>query len=197
MDRLESAYGGLNFEPHWYALTTRYHHERKVNEQLQQKGVNSYLPLCSTCHQWSDRKKKIVEPLFSCYVFVKIALKERLPVLQTDGAIRLVSFNHVPVPIPDWQIDSIRQLLREEILVEKATCWRAGQHVEVIAGPLEGVQGILQKIKNRSKLIIAIEALRQAVAVEIDACLVRPSSSIRTASSPRATQSKEYIPISD
>jgi len=174
MNLPESIYGRLNFEAHWYALTTRYHHEKRVNGLLQLKRVNSYLPLYLSYHQWSDRKKKVSEPLFSCYVFVKIALKDRLPVLQTEGVIRLVSFNHVPVLIPERQIDSIRQLLRETVSIEKVNYLAVGQYVEVIEGPLKGVQGILQKIKDQTKLVITIDALCQAVAVEIDACLVRP-----------------------
>jgi len=177
MNDSESIYGRLNIEPHWYALTTRYHHETKVNDRLQRKGVTCYLPLYSTYHDWSDRKKKISEPLFSCYVFVNMALKERIPILQTEGVIRLVSFNHVPVPIPEKQINSIRQLLEKTVSIEKVDYWVVGQEVQVIDGPLKGVQGVIQKIKDQStKLVIVIEALCQAVAVEIDASLVRPIS---------------------
>ncbi len=177
MNCSKSIYGGLNNEPHWYVLATRHHHEKKVNERLQQKGVTCYLPLYSTYHDWSDRKKKVLEPLFSCYVFVNMALKERFTILQTEGVIRLVSFNHIPVPIPEKQINSIRQLLGETISIEKVDYWVVGQEVEVIGGPLKGIQGVLQKIKNQSsKLVIAIEAFRQGIAVEIDTCLVKPIS---------------------
>jgi len=177
MNCSESIYGRLNLEPRWYALTTRHHHEKKVNDRLQRKGITCYLPLCSTYHGWSDRKKKVFEPLFSCYLFVNMALKERFTILQTEGVIRLVSFNQIPVPIPEKQINSIRQLLGETISIEKVDHWVVGQEVEVIGGPLKGVQGVLQKIKDQStKLVIVIEALCQAVAVEIDASLVRPIS---------------------
>lgn len=174
MNLSNSLYGELNIEPHWYALTTRHRHEKKVNERLLQKGITSYLPLVTSIRYWSDRKKKLKEPLFSCYIFVKLALKERLSVLQTDGAVRLVSFNNVPVPIPESQIDSIRQVLMEMLPLQKADYWTIGQHVEVIYGPLKGAQGILQKIKGQSRLIIAIDGIRQAISVEIDADVLRP-----------------------
>jgi transcription antitermination factor NusG len=175
MKSSDSLYGRLNIEPRWYALTTRYHHEKQVHERLQQKQITSFLPLYSTWRCWSDRKKKVSEPLFSCYVFVKIALQERLAVLQTDGAIRLVAFNHVPVPIPEGQIDAIRRLLAEKIPVEKVSDWLVGQPVEVIAGPFQGARGTLQKMNGHSRLVIAIAALRQAIAVEMDAALVKPA----------------------
>ncbi len=174
MNLSESLYGKLNIEPRWYALATRHQHEKKVHARLQQKAVTSFLPLHSTCRQWSDRRKQIAEPLFSCYVFVKIALKESLSILQTDGAIRLVSFNNVPAPIPEIQIEAIRRLLAEKTSFEKVNEWEIGQEVEVTAGPFKGIRGTLQRINGQSRLVIAIPALRQALSVEIDADLVKP-----------------------
>lgn len=169
MNPSESIYGKLNFESHWYALKTRYRHEKKVNERLQRKGVTSYLPLYSTNDNWNNRKKKVTEPLFSCYVFVKIPLKERLPVLQTEGAIRLVSFNNVPAPIPENQIDAIRQILQENMSFQKENYLALGKRVEVIHGPLKGIKGIVQKIKDQSRLVISIDFFQQSFSVNIDA----------------------------
>ncbi len=168
-----SIYGVLNDEVHWYALTTQNRHEKKVHERLQQKGINSYLPVYTTVRQWSDRKKKVEEVLFSCYVFVKIALKDRLPILQTDGAARLVAFNHKPVPIPEVQIEAIRQLLKENIPMERADYWTQGQQVEIINGPLAGLKGTLQKVKGQSRLVVAIDAIQQAISVDIDAYAIK------------------------
>jgi len=174
MNLSESIYGKLNIEPHWYALATRNRHEKKVNQRLQQKGITSYLPLYTTIRYWSDRKKKLNEPLFSCYVFVKIALQDRLPVLQTDGAVRLVSFNSVPVPIPESQINSIRLVLREMVSLQRVDYWTVGQRVKVAYGALQGIQGVLQKIKGQSRLVIAIDGIQQAISVEIDSDMLRP-----------------------
>ncbi|MBN1349461.1 UpxY family transcription antiterminator [candidate division KSB1 bacterium] len=169
MELTKSLYGKLNIESHWYALATRNRHEKKVAERLQQKGITHYLPLITAIRYWSDRKKKVTEPLFSCYAFVKIALRERMSVLQTDGAVKLVTFNNVPVPIPDYQIHSIRQAIETSQSIQRLDHWQIGQHVEVISGPLKGVRGILQKKKGRTKLAIAVDGINQAIEVEIGA----------------------------
>ncbi len=171
-----SIYGTLNNEMHWYALTTQNRHEKKVHERLEQKGITSYLPLYTTVRQWSDRKKKVAEVLFSCYVFVRIALKDRLPILQTDGAARLVTFNQKPVPIPEAQIEAIRQLLQGKVAMERADYWTMGQQVEIINGPLAGLKGQLQKVKGQSRLVIAIDAIQQAISVDIDAFSIKTIS---------------------
>jgi len=176
MNPTESIYGKLNTEPRWYALKTRSRHEKKVDELLQQKGITSFLPLYSTLRQWSDRKKKVTLPLFSCYLFVKIPLKDRLHVLRTDGAVHLVSFNNIPASIPEIQIDSIRKILGEKVSIQKVSYFAVDQKVEVTYGPFKGVQGIVKKVKGKSRLIITIDVLCQAISVEIDDDMLRPIS---------------------
>ncbi|MFQ5710087.1 MAG: transcription termination/antitermination NusG family protein, partial [bacterium] len=85
---------------HWYALYTRPRFEKKVDLLLQEKGLESYLPLHTVLRRWSDRWKKVEEPLFSCYVFVRILLSQRIHAVQTDGVVRIVSFTGTPSPIP-------------------------------------------------------------------------------------------------
>jgi hypothetical protein len=69
----------------WYAVYTKPHHEKRIYNQLQQEGIKTYLPLQMTLKQWSDRKKKICKPLFSCYLFANITSKEYYKVLNVSG----------------------------------------------------------------------------------------------------------------
>ncbi len=163
-----SIYGELNAISNWYALSTKARHEKKVHSQLVQKGITSYLPLQIFHRRWSDRYKKVQEPLFSCYIFVKIPLKDRLNVLQTDGAVRLVSFNGIPAAIPEDQIQAIRTILEKNLPVEKVDYLTPGQEIEVIQGPLKGTVGILTELKNSQRLIIRIDSIMQAISVNID-----------------------------
>lgn len=168
MDMTNSMYGELNIIPHWYALHTRSRHEKKVDVRLREKGINSYLPLNTVHRRWSDRYKEIQEPLFSCYVFVNLALKDRLSVLQTDGAVHFVSFNGRPATIPEEQINAIKQILEKKQSVDYANYFTVGKKVKVVQGPLKGLQGTLINSKNNSRLVICIDGIRQAISVEID-----------------------------
>ena len=162
----------------WYALKTKSRHEIKVYERLIQKGINCYLPMYTTMRQWSDRKKKVNLPLFSCYLFVKISLRDRLEVIRTDGAVNIVSFNNVPAPIPEDQIDSVKRILGANIGIKKENYLVEGQKVEIVYGPLKGITGIVKTIKDKSRLIITIDALYQAVSVEIDDEALKPAGSV-------------------
>jgi len=164
----KSIYGKLNEIPSWYALSTRARHEKKVYERLLQKKVESYLPLQTINKKWSDRYKKIEEPLFSCYVFVKIALKERVRILQTDGVVRLVTFNSIPATIPESQLNSIRFVLKQKKEIERIDYLTPGQEIGVTQGPLKGVKGILINVKNKHRLVLRLDSIMQAISVDID-----------------------------
>lgn len=155
-------------EPHWYALHTKSRHEKKVDIRLKQKGIVSYLPLTTIYRRWSDRHKKVEEPLFSCYVFVHITLADRLAAIQTAGAVSLVCCNGSPSPIPELQINAIKQILDENCCVEHFDPLVPGQPVRIIRGPLRGFEGKFVKLKNSSRFVISVESIRQAIAVEIE-----------------------------
>ena len=158
----------LNNSSHWYALYTRSRYEKKVDYLLKENGITCYLPLNEVYHRWSDRHKKVFLPLFSCYIFVCIALRDRFKVLQTDGAIKLVSFNGKPAPIADHQIDAIKRIMDEKMNVDKIDFFNVGKKVKVKQGPLKGMEGSLIQKSNRSRLVIAIDGIKQSLTIDID-----------------------------
>jgi len=73
---------------YWYAVYVRSRYEKKVNRDFIDKRIECFLPLLETWRQWSDRKKKVSEPLFRGYVFVRIDMKsEHIKVLDTEGVV--------------------------------------------------------------------------------------------------------------
>ena len=153
---------------HWYALYTKSRHEKKVDFQLQEKGIESYLPLRQVWRQWSDRRKLIDEPLFRCYVFIHVDERGRLSALQTYGAVRVVSFNGRPAVVRDEEIENIKRILREYPAAEACEPFHVGDRVEIVRGPLTGIQGVLEQIRGAHRLVVAIESIRQAVRFEVD-----------------------------
>ena len=84
--------GGLNpsisqDELRWYALHTRARHEKAIERRLREQGMETFVPTTTEVHRWSDRKKKVEVPLFSCYVFVRCALtaEDRTRVYLSGG----------------------------------------------------------------------------------------------------------------
>src|SRR4030042_6761553 len=99
----------------WFAAYTRSRAEKAVARELEKQHINYYLPLYKTIRQWSDRKKKVEEPLIRSYIFVHITDKEYRKVLETSGVVNIVHFSGKPVSIPDWQIDNLKILMGAEV----------------------------------------------------------------------------------
>lgn len=157
----------LNTLPQWYALKIKHRHEKKVDSRLCEKGITSYLPLNTIYRRWSDRYKKVSEPLFSCYLFVYTPLRNRLHILQTDGVVGFVCFNGKPASIPEIQIDSIKTILAKKPCVEQISYFTPGKKVRIKNGDFKGIEGTLVKLRNNYRFVICVDGINQGFAIEI------------------------------
>ena len=166
----------ISLEPHWYALYTSARHEKRVAEHLCQRSTEYFLPLYQSVRRWKDRKVVLQLPLFPGYVFVRIATRDRLDVLRVPGVSRLVGFDSSPAALPDEEIETIRAALARGVHAEPHRALAAGQRVFVRSGPMTGLRGILQRRKSRSRLIVSLEFIQRAMAVEIDESDIEPAA---------------------
>jgi len=159
----------------WYAIYVKSRHEKSVHSELQQKDIESSLPLISVTRQWSDRRKKVEVPLFRGYVFVKIDIKnEKLPVLTTSGVVKFVTFNNVTVPIPEDQMYWLQQMIASDLLLSQEQDFPIGTEIDVMFGPLKGLRGRVKQKNSKTKLIVWFDAIMQGVSVEIDPTWLTP-----------------------
>jgi transcription antitermination factor NusG len=163
-------------QPEWYALYTRSRFEKKMLTELTDRGIEVFLPMREILSRWKDRKKKVWLPLFPGYIFVNQVdtPENRFRVLNIPGAVRFVSLEGHAAPIPDEQIENVRTFLESSIAIDPYPYLQVGRRVEVVAGPLKGIQGILVEKRGRFRFVIQVDLIRQAVSVEIDASDVRP-----------------------
>jgi transcription antitermination factor NusG len=154
--------------PRWYALYTNPRHEKVVARQLKERCVENFLPLYRTWHRWKDRRKQVELALFPGYVFVRIEEQNKLQVLNTPGAVNLVSFNGKLAALPEPEIEALRNALDNEICAEPYPFLRVGRKVRVVRGPMAGAEGILARKKDKFRVVISVEVLMRSVALEID-----------------------------
>jgi len=152
----------------WYAVYTKSRQEKKLAERLTEAGIEAYVPLQKVLRQWSDRKKMVEMPLIRSYCFVKITMRQYYDVLNTPGAVRYVWFSGKPAPIPDRQIDLLKVITGANVPVDVIRAgFEPGSPVRVIAGPLAGLEGELIRFAGKSKVVVRIDHLDQALAVTI------------------------------
>ena len=163
----------------WHALYVRSRSEKKVLSQLVEMGVEAYLPLITVVRQWSDRRMKVQEPLFKSYVFVRSNNKQYIPILNVYGVVRFVCFEREAVVVPENQIVAIRKFVSdyengEEFKMQNDEELKVGQKVRIINGPMKGLTGRLDTIRNKRHLIVYIDVVGQYIPVHIPRAKVEP-----------------------
>ena len=143
--------------------------EKKVAELLTKKKIESYCPLNRVRRQWADRKKIVLEPLFTSYVFARVCENEHVPLLQTAGIINLVYWLGTPAVIRDVEIDVIKRFLDEHSDVQlERTKVNVNDIVRVISGPLMEHEGRVVSVKNKT-VKISLPSLGYIMAAEVEA----------------------------
>jgi transcription antitermination factor NusG len=160
----------------WFAVQTRARHEKVVAQRLSDKGVVTFLPLVIVIHRWSDRRKTVELPLFSCYVFVKVVpgSDERLRVILVEGVLNFVGPHGQGIAIPEEQIDSVRKLIRAHLPYSSHPFLKIGQRVRIRSGALDGVEGIFVARSGERTLVVTVDAIDRSLAVRIEGYDVEP-----------------------
>jgi transcription antitermination factor NusG len=157
-----------NKDYHWYAIYTKSRQEKKVFKEIQKLGLTAYMPLETKIVQWSDRKKKVEEPMIRSYVFVKASEKEYYDVLNINGIVRYVTFEGKAAAIPEWQIEAMKKMLENNIPhAYSGERFMSGEKILIESGPLKGYTGeIIKDSDGKKKLVIRIENIGYSLILE-------------------------------
>jgi transcription antitermination factor NusG len=166
----------------WYAIRVRSRFEQAVSGALSGKGYEAYLPLYKVRREWSDRLKAVDSPLFPGYLFCRLDVQVRLPILTTPGVISIVGTGKTPVPISEREIDAIQTMVRSGLLLQPWPNLAAGSRIVIEKGPLQGLEGVALNIKNKYHLFVSVPLLQRSVSVEIDREWIRPLATVTNSS---------------
>jgi len=193
--RMVSPDNEMTGEP-WYALWVRSRHEKSVTEILQNKGVETFLPLCKSRRRWSDRIRDLELPLIPGYVFCRFDRKHRIPILATPGVVQIVGAGKTPEPVDEIEMESLISAARSGLHLQLWPFLKAGQRVLIEEGPLRSLEGILVTTKGKDQLIISVTLLQRSVAITVDRRWVRPIGSGSNLTSWKQPQSGGLISAS-
>jgi len=158
----------------WFAVRVRSNHERIAAAHLRERGYEEFSPSWKSERRWSDRTKEVDQFLFPGYLFCRLNPMDRLPVLTAPGVVDLVGFGKVPAPIPDHEIENVRRMVQSGLFVMPWPFLQLGQRVLIERGPLAGVEGILDEVKGKCRLVVSVQILQRSVSAEVDRDWIRP-----------------------
>ena len=163
-----------NCEMRWFAVCTKYKREKLVYQRLRAKGIESYLPLQHFVRRYTRKVRTVELPLISRYVFARIVRKQYVPVLETPDVTGFVRFSSNLICIPDREIDMLRRIVGEDIGLEvEPNSFYQGDEVEITAGNLAGVKGILLKQESKHNFLIELSHIGFSLRLQVDPALLR------------------------
>ena len=159
---------------HWYALHVRPRFERHVQTHLEDKGYEVFYPTYTATRKWSDRVKCISLPMFPGYVFCRFNVHARLPILVTPGVSSVVGAGKTPIQVDEAELEVIRRVMESGVAAQPWPYLKVGESVRIENGPLEGLTGIVTRIKGSYRLVASVSLLMRAVSVELDRSWIKP-----------------------
>lgn len=157
-------------ELRWYAVYTCANREKQVAAQLSERRIENFLPVYESVRQWKDRRVRLYLPLFSGYLFIHLALRDRIEVLRVPSVVRLVSGHRgMPEALPDQEITVLRAALASGVRAEPHRYLTIGRRVRIKRGPLAGMEGILQRRKGKYRVVLSVDLITRSIVVEANA----------------------------
>jgi transcription termination/antitermination protein NusG len=184
-----------HIKPGWFAVHTRYQHERTVAMGLNQKQIETFLPMYDSVHRWRDRNKRISLPLFPGYIFVAGAIENRLGILNTPGVCAILSIAGMPAEIPTDEIEAIRRIAKHPERIEPYPYLAEGDRIRVKSGPFVDIEGTLVRKRDSSHIIISVDMLGRSASVQIDGAMVERLYSPIGPVHPSISQNRSSHPV--
>jgi transcription termination/antitermination protein NusG len=149
----------------WYAVYVKSRHEKHVASILCGKGYESFVPT----YRSKNKSGKIFElPLFAGYVFSRFDRVTTLPVMSTSSVFSIIGHGHGPQPIPEVEIDGIKEMLSRGMSPFPWPYLAPGQSVYIAEGPLQGLTGVVVTASSERWLVVSVHLLHRSVAVKLD-----------------------------
>ncbi len=153
----------------WFAIYTKYKCEKYVVEQLSRKGIAAYVPLITKIKAYASGIKRLNVPLINSYVFVHITQSQYVRVLETEYVMAFLKQRKNLISIPDGEIDMLKRIVGEIENVEVGDVdMGQGDEVEIIAGNLTGIKGILYKNEGKNKFVVQLTTISMQLMMTID-----------------------------
>jgi transcription antitermination factor NusG len=163
-----------DLDKRWLCAQVRSGSEFRTASGLNERGYESFVPVFEQKRRWSDRFKIVESPLFSGYVFLRFNAASVYPAVTTPGILRLVGTDRMPATVEDSEIEALQFMTQTGLLCGPCAFLEVGHEVEVRLGPLASLRGKIVRFKNKQRLVLSVNLIRQSVFVEVDGYEITP-----------------------
>jgi transcription antitermination factor NusG len=153
----------------WFALSIHQYKRERCEHMLAQLGYEHFSPCTETVREWSDRRKRALDPLFPGYIFCRFNPEQRVALLKIPGIRGIVGSGKQLREVDAAEIEAIRVAVASRLPMDPFPALMPGQRVKVTDGPLCGLEGVLVRVKTQSRLLLSVSMLNRCVSIEVEA----------------------------
>jgi transcriptional antiterminator NusG len=176
----------------WFAVYTLSCREKQVSRHMEIHSIEHFLPVTKSRRRWKNGCNVVIEePLFPGYLFVRIDRSARTQVLAVPGVHSIVGTGKDPIPLPQFEIETLRQNI-DLLKVEPHPYLNVGEQATILRGPLRGMTGIVVRKKNGLRFVLNLDLIMKSVAVEVDAADLEPCVDANWGAHERVNSSVPY-----
>ncbi|MBU0677870.1 MAG: hypothetical protein KJ626_07105 [Verrucomicrobia bacterium] len=157
-------------EGKWVVIHARPRCEKKIVRYCEDRGLGVYLPLVEKEHRYGGRIRRFSSPLFKGYVFCAASADERMRLGQNSYVANLLTVLDQAQLVS--QLRQVRSALASGNRIEVMPYLKIGNQVRVTGGPMKGLEGVVARMKGEARVILNVDMIQQAVAVEVDFSLL-------------------------
>jgi len=155
----------MSVKKKWFVVYTKPHQELKVVEQLSSMDIINYCPTITLIKQYSDRKKKVIKPILSSYVLVKLEENQRNVVFSCSGIIRYLFYQGKPAVVPNYEIKLMQDYLNGIYNDIKVSTLNVGKYHRITEGPFSGTLGKVVE-RNNTKVKLELTSLGMSITLK-------------------------------
>jgi len=157
-------------ELQWFVAHTKPRREKKLVEYCTRQKIAVTLPCYESAHKYRGKTVVFRKPLFPGYVFLQIGTGQADSVRQNDHVANLL---HVfDQETFERQLQDILTALESDLGVRLAPTIGEGMRVRIKGGPLQGIEGWVEKRQGMTTVLLRLDFISQAAAVKLDAELL-------------------------
>jgi len=142
--------------------------EQTTARYLEAIGYEVFSPTFQHKRRGYDRVRPVRIPVFPGYIFCRLEVHNRLPVLSAPGMVHIVGFGSEFIPIPDQELESIRVIIASGADMQPCPYLNVGARVRIVQGPLASIRGILLEVRNKHRLVVSVHLLQRSIIADVD-----------------------------
>ncbi len=159
-------------EPLWHVAHVKPRCEKKIAEYCLGHGVQHDLPLREETKIYQRRRVTVQKPVFPSYCFLRYAAGQRAEVLKSNLIVRLIPVLDQAQLVRD--LEQIHQALHVDPTLDACAAFKAGRRVVVRSGPFRGLEGVVQVVRGKTRVVLNVEMIGRGLAVEAEMSILEP-----------------------